>query len=164
MTTIKAVLNETSELVLHSVTAAGVGYLCARVFMSTINPIHAAVVTGLAALASRITKPLFDKIFGGFHSNQASRVLGSILNITSSVAIAASVATAIGFPVSMPAFLCLNAFTIGAFALVALGVTVVKVIETKHAERVHELKERAFEQKKHDIKVEIEDKLHLKHV
>jgi hypothetical protein len=123
ITPIQSVVNKASETVLNSATAAMVGYLCAKAFMS-INPTHAAVVSAVAVLVSKVTNPLFSKIFSGPGANNASKFLGTVLNITLSVAVSAAIATAIGYSVSFSAFLYLNALTIATFASIALGVVV----------------------------------------
>lgn len=120
MTTIQNVVNLASDTVLNSGAAAAIGYLCARAFM-TINPVHAAVVSAISVVVSKITNPIFDKIFAGDNANKASKFLGNVLNITASVAGSAAIATSLGYQVSFASFLYLNAITIAAFSAVTIG-------------------------------------------
>ena len=120
MTKIQNVVNLASDTVLNSAAAAAIGYLCARAFM-TINPIHAAVVSAVSVVVSKVTNPIFEKIFAGDSANKASKFLGNVLNITTSVAASAAIATALGYPVSIASFLYLNAITIASFSAVTIG-------------------------------------------
>ena len=121
MTTIQGVVNYGSETILHSASAAAVGYLCANVFMPAVNPAAAAVVLGAAATIAQMTRPIFNSIFAGPTSNEASRFLGTVLNITASVAIPASIAAGLGYAISVTSALYLIGFAIGSFALVIIG-------------------------------------------
>lgn len=121
MSTIQNIVNRTSEICLHSATAAGIGYLFARSLVC-LNPLHAAAISAISVLIAKITNPLFQKCFGGPEANGSSLLFGSVLNITVSVAATISAANAIGFSISVPAFLYLNAVAIGTYVLANLGV------------------------------------------
>jgi hypothetical protein len=121
MINIRNIINQASDTVLNSAAAAGIGYLCARAFMA-INPVHVAVASAISVVVSKVTDPIFDKIFAGEKASKASKFLGNVLNITTSVAASAGIATALGFEVSFASFLYVNAVTIAAFAAVTLGV------------------------------------------
>ena len=120
MTTIQKLVNLASDTVINSAAAAGIGYLCARAFM-TLNPVHAAVVSAVSVVVSKVTNPIFNWIFAGEQANKASKFLGNVLNITASVAASAAIATSLGYPVTVTSFLVLNAVTIAAFAAVSVG-------------------------------------------
>jgi ABC-type polysaccharide/polyol phosphate export permease len=125
MVSIQNVVNTGADTVLNCGAAAGIGYLTARVFMSSLNPVHAAVVSAISVLVSKVANPVFDYVFTSSDTNKACKFLGNVLNITASVAASAGIASAIGFPVSFSAFLCLNAITIVALSVIALGLVAV---------------------------------------
>lgn len=118
MSAIQFVVNQASETMLHGVTAAGTAYL----FAKNMNPVQAAALSAVSAVVSKITNPVFQWLFGGPEANGSSLLLGNALNITTSVAITVALANAVGFSVSVPAFLYLNAVAISTFVLVNLGI------------------------------------------
>lgn len=123
MTNIQSVINETSQTILECGAAAAIGYLCARVFTS-INPAHAAVVSAVSILVSKIVDPVFQRVFAGPGANDASKFLGTVLNITLSVSASAAIASAMGFPISATAFFWLNIVGILAVPVVTIAVVV----------------------------------------
>lgn len=121
MTSIQNVVNQASETLLHSVSAAGTGYMFAGGVLS-LSPVHAAVISAISVLVSKVTNPVFQMCFGGPDANGSSLFLGNVLNITVSVAATIAIANAIGYSISVPAFLYLNAVAVGTFVLVNLGI------------------------------------------
>jgi hypothetical protein len=120
MSAIHAV-NKGAETTLHSVTAAGTGYLFAKNLM-TLNPVHAAAISAISVVVSKVTSPLFQMFFGGPEANGSSLLLGSVLNITASVSATIAAASALGYSISVPAWLYLSAVAIATYVLVNLGI------------------------------------------
>lgn len=121
MGAIQNVVNHASETVLHSVAAAGTSYLFARNLMS-LNPIHAAAISAISVLVSKVTNPLFEMCFGGLEANGSSQLLGNVLNLKASVAVTVLAANAVGFSISIPAYLFLSVAAISTYVLVNLGI------------------------------------------
>ncbi|HEV8051216.1 MAG TPA: hypothetical protein VGP47_01890 [Parachlamydiaceae bacterium] len=120
MTQIQNALNVASETILTSAAFAGAGYLCARVFMS-LNPVHAAVVSAVSVVVSKVTTPIFDKVFNGEKANESSRFLGAVLNVSASVIASSALATALGYPVSIASCLCLIAIIMSVGGALTIG-------------------------------------------
>lgn len=98
-TEIQKCINQTSNVIAPMATAAGVGYLCARIFLS-INPVNAAVFSASAALISRLIAPVFEETFGGWAANDASKICGTILGTATAIALSAAVSTVLGFSIA----------------------------------------------------------------
>ena len=126
---IRSLVNDASRTVLQMGISATIGYLFARTF-TIINPWHAAVFSASSVLVSKVVEPIFNRIFGGSDSNEASKFLGKVINITACVAIGAAVSTLIGYPIP---------FTAGL--VIWLGVIVTEAVidfiigKAQHAER-----------------------------
>lgn len=103
---VRDLVNKAASTVVEMGVCAGVGYLGARLF-NIINPVHGAVYAATAVLVSKITEPLFEKIFGGPEANEDSKFLGRVINIGVCVGISGAISTAIGFPISFGAGIAL---------------------------------------------------------
>ena len=121
MSVIQDVVNFTSKAVVNSAVNAGAGYLCARVFMS-INPIHAAVVAGVSSVVSNVSTPIFNKIFAGENANSASKLLGTVLNVTTIIIAPVSIAASLGYPISIGSSLCLFGIMLAATIVSAVAI------------------------------------------
>lgn len=124
MSTIHDIVNWASSTVVNTGVSAGVGYLCARAFMS-INPVHGAVVAAVSCVVSRVADPIFTAIFGGDKANMASKFVGTVLNITASVGGTLAIASALGFPVTLYSFACLTAIMTAASLITAIALTAI---------------------------------------
>lgn len=123
MTAIQNIVNSLSDLTVHAAVSSMVGYCAARAFTPLLlDPVTAAVVTGVASIVSRITSPIFNAIFARPTADKATRFLGNVLNLTTSLALPVAIANAIGYPITIPAFVCLTAVTVGTYVLVSLGI------------------------------------------
>lgn len=124
--TLRGVINETSDAVLHAGSSAFIGSLCSHAF-HLMNPIHGAVFSAISSLVSRIVNPIFNAIFIGKDPNSAndsSIVLGTMLSVISGTAISAALSTHLGYPVTLYAGLTLTAAIFTAAVLAALAVTI----------------------------------------
>ncbi|MBA3816368.1 MAG: hypothetical protein H0X29_07585 [Parachlamydiaceae bacterium] len=127
-TDVQKCVNQTSNVIAPLAIAAGVGYLCARVFL-IINPIHAAVFSASAVIVSSVVAPIFEKAFGGWTSSEASRICGKILGTGTAIALSAAVSTMLGFPVAFSEGIVLTG-TI--FATLVSTAFLVDLFGTKH--------------------------------
>lgn len=120
---IQRCVNRVSEELPTLAVSGGMGYLCARVFL-TIDPVHAAVFSASAALISKIITPFFEDNFNGWAASDASRLTGRLLAMMSSIAMSAGVSTVLGFPISLGASAALagTIFVVSAVAAAAIDV------------------------------------------
>lgn len=121
MSSIQNVVNRSAETMLHSVSSGATASLFAKNLM-TLNPVHAAGLSAVSVLVSKVTSPLFQMLFGGPEANGSSLFLGNALNITLSVAATVITANAIGFSISVASFLYISAVNISTYVLVSLGI------------------------------------------
>jgi hypothetical protein len=119
-TEIQKCLNYSAEVITPIVAAGGMGYLCARLFL-TIDPVHAAVFSASASLISTAITPFFEKNFCGWAASDASKICGRILGIGTAIALSAAASTVLGFPITFNAGLIITG-TIFAVIITAAAV------------------------------------------
>lgn len=124
-TEIQRCLDQITDVIAPMLVSAGVGYLCARVFL-TINPIHAAVFSASASLISRVIAPIFEETFGGWAANDASRISGRLLGIGTAIALSAAISTVLGFSMSFNSGLVLTGTIFAVTISAAIAVDFVK--------------------------------------
>lgn len=102
MSNVTNVVNAACNTAVNAGWGAVGGYLLARMF-TTINPVNGAVFGAVASVVSSVTNPVLKAIFEGKNSNDASKFIGKVLNITASIAASAHISGALGYPVSLKA-------------------------------------------------------------
>lgn len=87
------ILNGIAQTALETGSCAGTGFIAGHMLTPlALDPVHGALLCGAAALISKITEPVFDKIFDGPKASEASRTLGFMLNRVCALGIATLVA------------------------------------------------------------------------
>ena len=122
---IQKCVDRAAESIPSMAVAGGMGYLCARAFL-TIDPVHAAVFSASAALISKIITPFFENTFNGWAASDASRTTGRILGVGSAIALSAGVSTALGFPISFGAGAVLAGTIFVVSAVTAAAIDVIR--------------------------------------
>jgi ethanolamine utilization microcompartment shell protein EutL len=102
VTPAQKMMNQTCEIGLHVGAEATIGYFCTRLF-TQIKPVCGAVLCAFASVASLAIAPFAEKLFARYESNQASRIVGSLLNGAVGIIATAAFAALIGCPITIAA-------------------------------------------------------------
>jgi hypothetical protein len=89
-------VNQFSGVIVAAAFSGGLGYISARIFTS-IDPMYGGVYGIVSALVSKVTGPLFDKIFAHQGADANSKCVGNILNTLTGIAVSLAICGALGF-------------------------------------------------------------------
>ena len=121
--------NTAAETGLQMGLAGGMGYLCARLFMS-VNPWTAAACCATTYLVRTVTAPLFDDLFAFRGANDASKLLGTTLSFVGSICAGAAITSVFVGPIPIYSAFVLSIMTV---ALSILMVSAARYCFGNHA-------------------------------
>lgn len=89
-------VNHFSGAIVDAACGGALGYISARIFTS-IDPMHGGVYGIVSALVSKVTAPLFNKIFAQPGADDNSKCVGQVLNSLTGIAVSLAICGALGF-------------------------------------------------------------------